>query len=78
MVLAETPVFLATEPIYDFLGVPERNGIYFHAGGHDHTEEDTDALAAFADAHFFRIPSAMNFKTLLRDRTAFPAAIAWA
>jgi len=70
--------FLATEPIYDFLGAPERNGIYFHDGGHDHTQEDFVALATFADAHFFGISSEMSFKNLLSEKTAFPTAFEWA
>ncbi|MGY8823798.1 MAG: glucuronyl esterase domain-containing protein [Candidatus Latescibacterota bacterium] len=69
--------FLATEPIYDFLAVSERNGIYFHDGGHDHTAEDFKALAAFADAYFFGISSEMNFKKLLRNTAAFPTAFEW-
>lgn len=69
--------FLATEPIYQFLDIPEHNGIYFHEGGHDHTEEDAAALVAFADAHFFRMPTTTNFKTLLRDKTEFPTGFSW-
>jgi hypothetical protein len=70
--------FLATEPIYQCLNVPDRNGIYFHEGGHTHTEEDATALVAFADAHFFQVPSTTNFKTLLRDKAEFPTAFSWA
>ncbi|NKB71211.1 MAG: hypothetical protein GKR89_29415 [Candidatus Latescibacteria bacterium] len=69
--------FLATQPIYDFLGIPDRNGIYFHEGGHDHTDEDLTALAAFADAHFFAVPHEINFARLLRDKTEFPPAFEW-
>jgi len=69
--------FLATEPIYQFLNVPERNGIYFHEGGHDHTEEDAAALVAFADAHFFGTHTTTNFKTLLRDQSEFPTGFSW-
>jgi hypothetical protein len=69
--------FLATEPIYQFLDVPERNGIYFHEGGHTHTEEDATALVAFADEHFFGIPTTTNFKTLLPNKAEFPTAFSW-
>ena len=69
--------FLATEPIYNFLDVPKRNGIYFHEGGHSHTEEDAAALIAFADLHFFNHPTTTSFKKLLRDETEFPAAFSW-
>lgn len=69
--------FLATEPSYDFLGVPERNGIYFHEGGHYQNEEDSGALLAFADWHFFGIESKCNFKELLYDKTEFPTFFRW-
>jgi hypothetical protein len=69
--------FLATEPIYQFLDVPNRNGIYFHEGGHSHTEEDAIALLAFADGHFFGVLSTITFKTLLHDKTEFPTAFSW-
>ena len=69
--------FLATEPIYDFLGVPERNGIYFHSGGHDHTEEDVAALAQFTDAYFFGIALEGNYKNRLSDGTESPTAFEW-
>lgn len=69
--------FLATEPIYQFLGVPQNNGIYFHEGGHTHTEEDATAVVAFADQHFFNVPTSTHFKTLLRDKSEFPTAFHW-
>jgi len=69
--------FLATQPVYDFLGVPEANGIRFRPGGHDHTPEDLEALADFADAAFFGRPSTEDFKRLLRPQPSFPAAFAW-
>ena len=59
--------FSAAEPIYDFHNVPERNGIYFHEGGHRHTEEDAAALLAFADWHFFGIRPELDFKRLILD-----------
>ena len=70
--------FLATEPIYDFLGVPERNGIFFHEGGHDHTEEDIAVLADFADTYFFGVPLEGRFKSLPQDQAERPAAFDWA
>ena len=70
--------FLATEPIYDFLGVPERNGIFFHEGGHDHTEEDISVLADFADTYFFGVQLEGRFKSLPQDQAERPAAFDWA
>ena len=69
--------FLATEPIYDFLNVPDRNAIYFHQGGHTHTEEDATALVSFANKHFFGTETTTPFKTLLRDDPEFSAAFSW-
>jgi len=45
--------YLAAQPVYDFLGVPKRNGIHFRSGGHGHNEEDFRALLDFADWHLF-------------------------
>jgi len=70
--------FLATEPIYQFLKVPERNSIYFHEGGHDHTEEDAAALITFADTYFFQTSASTNFKTLLKEKSEFPECFSWA
>ena len=69
--------FLATEPIYDFLNVPERNGIRFHEGGHYQNEEDAGALLAFADWHFFGIKPEQNFKKLLYGESKFPKLFGW-
>jgi hypothetical protein len=69
--------FLATEPIYDYLVVSQRNGLYFHEGGHTHTEEDAAALVAFARACFWDIPSAIDFKNTLRDRSEWPTCFSW-
>ena len=69
--------FLATEPIYEFLGVPERNGIYFHEGGHYQGEEDSGALLAFADWHFFGIKPECSFKELPYEETEFPTFFRW-
>jgi len=70
--------FLATEPIYDFLGVPKRNGLFFHQGGHDHTEEDIAALASFADDYFFGVPLEGSFSRLPQDQAELPTAFDWA
>jgi len=70
--------FLATDPIYDFLGVPDKNGICFHEGGHHQGEEDVDALVAFADWHFFGIEPERSFKELLCEKDRFPTFFRWA
>lgn len=52
--------YIATQPVYDFLGVPDLNTIHYRAGGHDHTEEDAAALMALCDETFFDQPRSMN------------------
>ena len=69
--------FLATEPIYDFLGAHERNGIYFHEGGHHQGEEDIEALLNFADWNFFAIDPGQTFKCLPYDRENWPTLFRW-
>lgn len=41
--------FQAAQPIFDFLGVPERNGFHFRQGGHAFCLEDWMALVDFCD-----------------------------
>ena len=55
-------LFLATQPIYDFLGVPEQNGITFERGDYYQREEDSGALLAFSDRHFFDLAPERSFK----------------
>lgn len=69
--------FLATQPIFDFLNVPFQNGIYFHEGGHAHTEEDTEVLLEFSNTIFFNKPTKINFKNLLYGEREFPKAFRW-
>ena len=54
--------FLATQPIYDFLQVPDRNGIQIREGGHYQGQEDFEALRLFADWQFFDLQPAQDFK----------------
>lgn len=69
--------FLATEPVYEFLGVPERNGIHFHPGGHHQGEEDIEALLDFADWQFFGGEAGRSFKRLPRGSETFPTLFRW-
>jgi hypothetical protein len=41
----------AAREVYRFLGVPERIGISYRDGGHDHSPEDWQAFLDFADWH---------------------------
>ncbi len=69
--------FLATEPVYRFLGVPRCNGIHFRNGGHYQGEEDTAALLAFADMHFFGKKPPGSFKELVCPREDVPRLFSW-
>ncbi len=59
--------YLAAQPVYDFLGVSERNGIHFRPGGHDHNEIDYRTLLDFADWQFFGKEPTIRF-----DKVPFP------
>jgi hypothetical protein len=56
--------YLAAQPVFDFLGVPEKNALYFRPGEHDHNEIDFQALLDFADWHFFGKTSSRQFNAL--------------
>ena len=67
--------YMAAREVYDFLGVPERIGIHYRPGGHEHNAEDWNALLDFADQQFFHKTTARKF-----DRQAFPGlphAFSW-
>lgn len=70
--------FLGTEPIYEVLGVPDRNGIHFHEGGHTHTEEDAAALVTFADWHLNDLEPTLDFKQLIITEDQHPSLEHWA
>jgi len=44
--------WLAAQPVYEFLGVGDRNLCHFREGGHDQLAEDMDVLLDVADWHF--------------------------
>ncbi len=56
--------YLAAQPVYEFLGVPDRNGIHFRPGGHDHNGTDYRALLDFADWQFFGKEAKTKFNKL--------------
>jgi hypothetical protein len=69
--------FLATEEIYKFHGVPERNQLALRPGGHTQNHEDMLALLSVANAHFFGIRQERIFKDLLIDPKDFPPFMSW-
>jgi len=54
--LGTQQVWRATQPVFDFLGVPERNVLHVRPGGHDTTEEDWLTLLDYCDHFFFGKP----------------------
>jgi hypothetical protein len=51
--LGTQQTYLAAQPVFDFLGAGDRNGLHFREGGHAQNEEDWRALVDFADKVFF-------------------------
>jgi hypothetical protein len=41
--------FLGSKTVFEFLGVPEKTGLHYRHGKHEHNEEDFAALLDFAD-----------------------------
>ncbi len=56
--------YQAAQEVFDFLGVPEKNGLHFREGGHDQDAEDWRALIDFADEQFFGKRTGRDFKKL--------------
>ncbi|MHA1369294.1 MAG: glucuronyl esterase domain-containing protein [Promethearchaeota archaeon] len=69
--------FLATEPVYEFLGVPERNQCFIRPGGHFQGHEDMMALVSFADWYFFGKKQERVFKDLVYEKGKFPTLFKW-
>ena len=44
------------QPLFDALGIPERNGIHYREGGHAHNEEDWQALLTYLNFYYFGKP----------------------
>ncbi len=44
-------IYKATKTVYEFLEVPEKNGIHYREGKHEFNDEDVNALLDFADLH---------------------------
>ena len=51
----------------NFFGSRKNNGIFFHEGGHDHSNEDFAALVDFANLHFFSTPNKLTFDKILPE-----------
>ena len=69
--------FLATDEIYKFHGVPDRNQLALRAGGHTQNHEDMMALLSVANWHFFGVPQEHVFKDLACDPKEFPPFMDW-
>jgi hypothetical protein len=69
--------YVATQPVYDFLRVSDRNAIFYREGGHDHTEEDAKALMKLCDERFFRIARNTDFSRPLPQTPPSDELIDW-
>jgi hypothetical protein len=67
--------YQAAQEVFDFLGVPEKNGLHFRVGGHDQDVEDWRALIDFADEQFFGKKTGRESKKLPFPEA--PKAFAW-
>jgi hypothetical protein len=61
--------YQAAKEVYAWLGVPDRIGIHFRPGGHEHGLQDFETLLDFCDAQFFGKGVSRRF-----DALAFPDA----
>jgi dienelactone hydrolase len=59
--------YLAAREVYKFLGVPEKIGISYREGKHEHTAEDWNAMLDFADQVYFGKKASRSF-----DPNPFP------
>ncbi len=69
--------YIATEQIYEFLDVSNRNQLFFHKGEHMHSKEDVAALRSFADWYFFDIPQERIFKDSVLKEFDFNQVFDW-
>ena len=63
--IGSSATYLATQPIYDFLGVSASNMISYRAGGHAQTEEDAATLAMVCDEAFYGVPRSTTLDQVL-------------
>lgn len=67
--LGTQQIWRATQPVFDWLGVSDRNVLYFRPGGHDTTVEDWRALLDYCDHFLLGEPLRVN-----SDPVPFPDA----
>lgn len=56
--------YLAAQPVFDLLGVPQNNAIHFRQGKHEQNAEDWTALIDYADQGFSGKANGVDFKKL--------------
>ncbi len=59
--------YVASQPVYKFLGAPENLGIHFRPGGHSLSEDDWTAILDFADARLRGKTPSRRFDELPAD-----------
>lgn len=72
--LGTSASFLATQPVYNFLGAPDANTIHYRPGGHEQTEADMAVLIDLCDETFF---GAQRSVKLNRALDGVPECFEW-
>jgi hypothetical protein len=67
--------FLASREVFSFLGVPDKTGLHYRHGPHEHNAEDFTALLDFADTQLLGKKSDKKFDDLPFPN--FPPAYKW-
>lgn len=50
----------AAQEVYDFLGVPQNNAMFFHEGGHEYNGADWKAMVSFCNSIFYKTEPECN------------------
>lgn len=63
--------YLASQNIFDSLGISDNLAIHFHSTGHAFTLEDTKYLVEFADKSFYGVEDGLKDLNHIKDNTIF-------
>ena len=75
--IGTSATYLATQPVYDFLGVPAANAIAYRPGGHAQTEVDASHLASLCDEVFFGIERVERLDVVLPETPPRERFMGW-
>ncbi len=75
--IGTSATYLATQPIYDFLGAGAMNMIAYREGGHAQTEDDAVALAMVCDEALYGVPRSVEMDQVLPETPNPEALFEW-